>query len=108
MSRISLLSQFQFTVLIRLVIPRRPLFPSVDQACFIWSTGTREQGAMTSVRSDDPPPRPPPIRPPVCPDCDIPMRLESGLPDTRYVNIRHMIFTCDCGRISDQMIADSD
>jgi hypothetical protein len=34
------------------------------------------------------------------------MRLDTGLPDPRYVNLRHMIYTCKCGRTSDQLIAD--
>lgn len=58
---------------------------------------------MPDTHSDNPSS---PIRPPTCPDCGTLMRLESGLPDTRYVNIRHMIFVCDCGRTSDQLIAD--
>jgi len=59
---------------------------------------------MPSIESNDPPLRLP--RPPTCPECGTLMRLESGLPDTRYVNIRHMIFVCDCGRTSDHLIAD--
>jgi len=35
------------------------------------------------------------------------MRLESGSPDERHSNLRHVIFVCDdCGRTSDQMIPD--
>jgi len=45
------------------------------------------------------------IKHPVCPDCGTAMRLERAAPDSRYRNIHHMIFTCDCGRASDQMIA---
>jgi hypothetical protein len=58
---------------------------------------------MPDVRSDNPWS---PIKPPICPDCDVPMRLESGWPDTLHTNLRHMIFICDCGRTSDQMVAD--
>jgi hypothetical protein len=65
---------------------------------------------MPSPRSDDPPRRPAikPIKPPICPDCDGPMRFDSGLRDTRYTNLRHMIFVCDCGRTADQLIADQE
>ena len=61
---------------------------------------------MPSVRSHGPPPRPP-IKLPICPDCEVRMRLESGLPDAHYTNLWHMIFICDCGRKTDQLIADS-
>jgi hypothetical protein len=58
---------------------------------------------MPGARSNNPSS---PIKPPICPDCDAPMRLDTGLPDPRYVNLRHMIYTCKCGRTSDQLIAD--
>jgi hypothetical protein len=50
-------------------------------------------------------PSSPPVRPPTCPDCGVVMRLESASRDGRYINIKHMIYGCDCGRTSDQMIA---
>ena len=49
-----------------------------------------------------------PVKPPMCPDCGTFMRLESASPDKRYTNISHVMFVCDCGRASDQMIADKE
>ena len=46
-----------------------------------------------------------PIRPPVCPDCRIPTRFVASEPDRTNSSIRHVMFVCDCGRISDQMVA---
>jgi hypothetical protein len=34
------------------------------------------------------------------------MRLERTALDRTYTNLRHMIFVCDCGRLSDQIIAE--
>jgi hypothetical protein len=43
---------------------------------------------------------------PACPDCGTCMRLESVSPDLRYRNLQHIIFTCGCGRTTDQLVAD--
>jgi hypothetical protein len=50
---------------------------------------------------------PPDIRPPTCPACKKPMRLEGALPDMLFVNLRHFLFKCDCGWDSDQLVADN-
>jgi hypothetical protein len=49
----------------------------------------------------------PAIRAPVCPTCEQRMRLKSAQADRSYPNLRHMIFVCDCGRMSDQLVARS-
>lgn len=49
------------------------------------------------------------MKPPMCPDCGIPMRFESGSPDERHDNLRHITFTCDCcGKTVEQLIRDAD
>ena len=48
----------------------------------------------------------PQIKAPVCPTCGTLMRFESGSPDERHPNLRRCIFKCDCGRTSDQLLAD--
>jgi len=48
------------------------------------------------------------IRSPKCPTCQKPMRLESTSPDVNFTNLNHCFFTCDCGRVTDQLIADND
>jgi hypothetical protein len=50
-------------------------------------------------------PDPPPTHPPVCPDCLRPMRLSTTEPKAENANLRHGLFVCDCGRISDQLVA---
>jgi hypothetical protein len=55
---------------------------------------------MPSVRFDDSPS----IRPPKCPACKKPMRLESAVPDIHFSNLDHFLFKCDCGWDSDQLI----
>ena len=48
-----------------------------------------------------------PIKHPICPQCRVPMRLESGVPDARYSNLRHWMFRCDaCNITTDQLLAD--
>jgi len=59
---------------------------------------------MPSVPSGDPPP----IKSPICPSCNKPMRFESAVPDKTYPNLRHARFVCECGRSTDQLIADQD
>ena len=44
-------------------------------------------------------------RPPSCPTCHKPMRFESAKADKQYRKLRHVIFVCDCGRKSDQLVA---
>jgi hypothetical protein len=34
------------------------------------------------------------------------MRFATIEPDTEHSIIRHVLFVCDCGRVSDQMIID--
>ena len=46
------------------------------------------------------------VRSPVCPDCIESMHFVYAEPDKQHTSVRHVIFTCDCGRTSDQMIAD--
>ena len=36
------------------------------------------------------------------------MRFESAVPDKTYPNLRHARFVCECGRSTDQLIADQD
>jgi hypothetical protein len=36
------------------------------------------------------------------------MRLESVSPDTRFFNLSHFVFKCDCGWDSDQLVAERD
>jgi transposase-like protein len=59
---------------------------------------------MTQISQSSPPS---PVRMPVCPSCIKPMRLRSGARDKTYANLRHVMFVCDnCGRASDQVLAD--
>jgi len=44
-------------------------------------------------------------RPPWCPACHKAMRLVSANPDKKHPKLRHVIFVCDCGRKSDQLVA---
>jgi hypothetical protein len=59
---------------------------------------------MPEIRQPNPPP---PVRPPVCPDCSKPMRFVLSKPDKTHCNLRHALFVCDCGRISDQLSAEA-
>ena len=34
------------------------------------------------------------------------MRFQCDLPDKEYDNLHHMLFVCDCGRKSDQMVVE--
>ena len=45
-----------------------------------------------------------PIRPPVCPDCIKRMRFVTSNPDKIIDNLQHVMFVCDCGRTSDQVV----
>jgi len=47
-----------------------------------------------------------PIRPPICPDCVKPMRFVISKLEKTHDILRHVMFVCDCGRCSDQLIAD--
>src|SRR5262245_19155413 len=44
-------------------------------------------------------------RPAWCPACHKPMHLESAKADKKYPKLRHVMFVCDCGRKSDQLVA---
>jgi hypothetical protein len=48
-----------------------------------------------------------PMRPSVCPDCLKPMHFRMSLPDENYSMLLHVMFVCDCGRVSDQLVAKS-
>jgi hypothetical protein len=50
----------------------------------------------------------PALRPPVCPNCKLPMRYETSELDEQHTNIRHVMFVCSCGLTSDQMVAAPD
>jgi len=45
---------------------------------------------------------------PICPACGREMRLQSTTPDERYINLKHVIFVCDCGRSSEQVVVDKE
>jgi hypothetical protein len=47
------------------------------------------------------------IRAPMCPDCGTPMRFITSELD-KTAPVRHMIFECDCGRASDQLVPSFD
>jgi hypothetical protein len=44
------------------------------------------------------------IRPATCPDCQEQMRFVASLPDGIEPALWHVMFKCDCGRSSDQVI----
>jgi hypothetical protein len=44
-------------------------------------------------------------RPPVCPDCQKQMRFVASVPDGTDAALWRVMFTCDCGRAADQVIA---
>ena len=48
----------------------------------------------------------PSFKVPVCPTCAKAMRLEGLAPDRTYRDLSHMMYMCDCGRRSDQLVAD--
>lgn len=48
------------------------------------------------------------LNPPACPDCKKTMWMQRTWPDPDYPNVRHVVFICDCGRASDQMVADTE
>jgi hypothetical protein len=48
----------------------------------------------------------PSIKAPICPDCRKPMRFRTSEPDKTDANLRNAMFVCDCGRASDQIIAE--
>jgi hypothetical protein len=56
---------------------------------------------MTSITTEQPS-----FKVPVCPTCARPMRLEGLASDRTYRDLSHMMYVCDCGRRSDQLIAD--
>ena len=45
------------------------------------------------------------MRAPWCPTCRKTMRFERANADNEYPKLRHVIFVCNCGRKSDQLIA---
>jgi len=47
-----------------------------------------------------------PVKAPACSSCQKLMRLRAAEPDSRYVNLRHVFFECDCGRTVEQIVAD--
>jgi hypothetical protein len=56
---------------------------------------------------NDQPPNQPRTRPPACPDCMKPMRFVTSDPDKIHRILQHVMFMCDCGRASDQVIISS-
>ena len=46
------------------------------------------------------------LRPPVCPNCQLPMRYETSELDKTHANLRQVMFVCDCGLTSDQVVLD--
>jgi len=44
---------------------------------------------------------------PTCPRCSQPMRLVSTQPATKYVNVNQAHYVCDCGEVSDLLVADT-
>jgi hypothetical protein len=34
------------------------------------------------------------------------MRLKAATPDTPFINLHRIMFECDCGRSTDQVVAD--
>jgi hypothetical protein len=46
------------------------------------------------------------LRPPVCIDCRLPMHFVASQANTVHPQLRHCLFACDCGRTSDQLIAE--
>ena len=43
---------------------------------------------------------------PICPTCAKPMRLVSSEPIAPYINLRRAKFGCECGHLSDAMLAE--
>jgi hypothetical protein len=64
----------------------------------------QQVGAMSSLECNESSP----VRPPKCQACEKPMRLESVWPDTRFINLNHFRYKCDCGWDTDQLIAMKD
>jgi hypothetical protein len=60
-------------------------------------------GAMTETFQEQPR-----VRPPVCPDCKLPMRYQTSQLDKQHGNLRRVMFVCSCGLASDQVIAAMD
>jgi hypothetical protein len=50
----------------------------------------------------------PALRPPVCPNCKLPMRYQTSELDEQRGKVRHVMFVCSCGLTSDQMMAAPD
>jgi hypothetical protein len=46
-------------------------------------------------------PQPPMLRPPVCPNCKLPMRYQTSELDQHHSNLRHVMFVCSCGLTSE-------
>ena len=47
------------------------------------------------------------IRPSACPDCRKQMHFRMSVPDEKYSTLLRVTFVCDCGRVSDQLVAKS-
>jgi hypothetical protein len=54
------------------------------------------------------PSQPLPIKPPTCPACAKAMKLTSVTVDKSFLGLRHMLFICECGWTSDQLVADKE
>ena len=86
-------------------ILRRHRWPRDRSRSRLCATGKHRKSMATSARPADPPSA---FKPPICPACSKAMQLDSAMPDIRYSNLRHVIFKCDCGWTSDQLVADKD
>ena len=60
---------------------------------------------MPQRPQSQPSPQPPPIKPPTCRVCSKPMQLLSTTADKNFINLHHMLFVCECGWTSDQLVA---
>jgi hypothetical protein len=47
----------------------------------------------------------PRVKPPVCPNCKLPMRYQTSELDKHHGNRRHVMFVCSCGLTSGQVVA---
>ena len=43
---------------------------------------------------------------PACPSCGKAMRMVGAMPATSYRNLNRFNFECDCGEITDRLVAD--
>jgi hypothetical protein len=63
---------------------------------------------MPSMSQRQPLPDPAPVQPPTCSACSKPMELARLVPHEHFINLRHLLFVCECGRTSEYFIAAAD